>query len=316
MQHAAQLAPSNCLLAQLHAERLARQQLANPQQQDEQPKQQKVMKQEASKQIPEVKLLTYNVWFEEDIALQERMCAIGGIIQEHDFPHFICFQEVTQRIYHLFQQSPWWHRYAASRPAAQPYFTALLYRKDTFTPAGSFQSHDFSNSAMGRGVLSIAGAVQGIKFRIATSHLESPCGHNQLFSKERVAQCKEGLAMLNGQDQTDILWAGDMNWNAEDGDPPLPAGWVDAWSQQNPRDPGLTYDGKKNAMLGPYNRLRKRLDRVFSKAAKYNLVSIVMVGTQALPGVTFVKSYKKGPTTLPVLPSDHFGLLASFKCST
>ncbi len=90
---------------------------------------------------------------------------------------------------------------------------------------------------------------------------------------------------------------------------------VDAWSQQNPRDPGLTYDGKKNAMLGPYNRLRKRLDRVFFKAAKYDLVSIVMVGTQALPGVTFVKSYKKGPTTLPVLPSDHFGLLASFKCS-
>ena len=30
--------------------------------------------------------------FEEDIALQERMCAIGGIIQDHDFPHFICFQ--------------------------------------------------------------------------------------------------------------------------------------------------------------------------------------------------------------------------------
>ncbi len=62
MQHAAQLAPSNCLLAQLHAERLARQQLANSQQQDEQPKQHKVMKQEAPAQIPEVKLLTYNVW--------------------------------------------------------------------------------------------------------------------------------------------------------------------------------------------------------------------------------------------------------------
>ncbi len=62
MQHAAQLAPSNCLLAQLHAERLARRQLAHPQQQDEQPKQHKVVKQEAPKQIPEVKLLTYNVW--------------------------------------------------------------------------------------------------------------------------------------------------------------------------------------------------------------------------------------------------------------
>ncbi len=63
-------------------------------------------------------------------------------------------QEVTQLIYHLFQQSPWWHRYAASQPAAQPYFTALLYRKDSFKPAGSFQSHDFSNSAMGK-VLSV-----------------------------------------------------------------------------------------------------------------------------------------------------------------
>ncbi len=48
-----------------------------------------------------------------------------------------------------------------------------------------------SHLPVGRGVLSVAGAVQGIKLRIATSHLESPCGHNQMFSKERVAQCEE-----------------------------------------------------------------------------------------------------------------------------
>ena len=30
--------------------------------------------------------------FEEDIALQDRMSAIGDIIQEQDYPHFICFQ--------------------------------------------------------------------------------------------------------------------------------------------------------------------------------------------------------------------------------
>ena len=35
----------------------------------------------------------------------------------------------------------------------------------------------------------------------------------------------QGLAMLNTQGDMDILWAGDMNWNAADGDPPLPAGW-------------------------------------------------------------------------------------------
>lgn len=310
MQHAAQLAPTNSLLAQLHAERLARQQLAHPQQQDPQ---HDSIKQEAPHHISELRLLTYNVWFEEDVALQQRMSAIGEIIHEHDYPHFICFQEVTQNIYHLFQQSPWWHRYAASLPAPQPYFTALFYRKDTFKPNGSFQTHQFANSAMGRSILSIGGAVQGHKFRLATSHLESPCGHNQMFSKERVAQCKEGFTMLDVRDQTDVLWAGDMNWNTEDGDPPCPAGWVDAWSEQNPQDPGFTYDGKKNSMLGPYNRLRKRLDRVFCKTSKWKLESIRMVGMQALPGLTHTKLYKKGPTVLPILPSDHFGLVATFK---
>ena len=58
-------------------------------------------------------------------------------------------QEVTPRIYHLFQQSPWWHRYAASYQQPQPYFTMLLYRKDVFKPAQSFQLHPFTTSAMG-----------------------------------------------------------------------------------------------------------------------------------------------------------------------
>lgn len=43
----------------------------------------------------------------------------------------------------------------------------------------------------GRSVLSIRGAVQGCSFTVATSHLESPCGPKQMFSKERVLQCSE-----------------------------------------------------------------------------------------------------------------------------
>ena len=87
----------------------------------------------------------------------------------------------------------------------------------------------------------------------------------------------------------------------------------DIWDQLKPRDPGLTYDGKRNPMLGPYNRLKSRLDRVYCKTCRYKPNSIKLVGTQPLPGVTFTKSYKKGPTQLPVLPSDHFGLLATLK---
>lgn len=59
-------------------------------------------------------------------------------------------QEVTPRIYHLFQQSPWWHRYASSPQQPQPYFTSLLYRKDVFKSSESFQLHPFTRSAMGK----------------------------------------------------------------------------------------------------------------------------------------------------------------------
>ena len=30
--------------------------------------------------------------FAEEVALRQRMSAIGDIIQEHGYPHFICFQ--------------------------------------------------------------------------------------------------------------------------------------------------------------------------------------------------------------------------------
>ena len=36
-------------------------------------------------------VLTYNVWFREDLELTARMNAIGGIICEHN-PHFVCLQ--------------------------------------------------------------------------------------------------------------------------------------------------------------------------------------------------------------------------------
>lgn len=37
----------------------------------------------------------------------------------------------------------------------------------------------------------------------------------------------QGFEVLDSEDQTDVVWAGDMNWNAEDGEPPLPAGWYE-----------------------------------------------------------------------------------------
>lgn len=38
-----------------------------------------------------LKILTYNVWFREDLEMHERMKAIGDLIELHS-PDIICFQ--------------------------------------------------------------------------------------------------------------------------------------------------------------------------------------------------------------------------------
>jgi len=96
---------------------------------------------------------------------------------------------------------------------------------------------------------------------------------------------------------------------------PMPEGWCDAWLELRPGDPGYTYDAKSNEMLRGY--LRKRLDRAFVKLKDFDLKRIEMVGTKPIPGVTYRKTVsnrgKSEIVELPVVPSDHFGLLLTLR---
>jgi tyrosyl-DNA phosphodiesterase 2 len=98
-----------------------------------------------------VKIMTYNVWFREELELIRRMNAIGDLIQHHS-PDLICFQvlysnyalliflfylafgysfvelqEVTPNIYLLFEKSDWWQAYKCSLPhevaMQRPYYS-------------------------------------------------------------------------------------------------------------------------------------------------------------------------------------------------
>jgi tyrosyl-DNA phosphodiesterase 2 len=131
--------------------------------------------------------------------------------------------------------------------------------------------------------------------------LESPLGWNQMNRAARVAQCKQSVELLDQAPEEDVLLAGDTNWGPDDGTPPLPGGWSDAWLHLHSGDPGLTYDPKANPMLKPGNRIRRRLDRVWVKLSRWRLHRMELVGREALPGLQFEGR--------PVLPSDHFGLL-------
>jgi hypothetical protein len=92
---------TNSFLAQLHAERLARRPPPAAEQQVPAPRQQEQRQQEqrqpsaASNSQPEqeLRLLTYNLWFAEDVEVAARMVAVSAIVeQEGRLPHFLCLQ--------------------------------------------------------------------------------------------------------------------------------------------------------------------------------------------------------------------------------
>ena len=177
---------------------------------------------------------------------------------------------------------------------------------------------------MGRALLGAQlAAPWGGELIVATTHLESPIGFSQpgyrpdMYSGERRGQLREALSRLDRAECAVLL--GDLNWNDPsarkqwDGpiDGLLPRGWEDVWRRLRRGDEGFTYDGRRNAMLTA--RLRKRLDRCLLKGGRgCAAVEARLVGTAPIAGVTYRKERsRKGQSyidTLPVLPSDHFGL--------
>ncbi|KAL6200951.1 hypothetical protein ACLB2K_024666 [Fragaria x ananassa] len=263
-----------------------------------------------------LKVLTYNVWFREDLEMHKRMKAIGDLVLQH-CPDVICFQEVTPDIYDIFRQSNWWKMYQCSIPnqmeISQPYFCMQLSKLQV----KAFSCIPFSYSAMGRELCVAEVEVQGNKHLVvATSHLESPCPGppkwDQMYSKERVDQAKEALNFL--KKNPNVIFCGDMNWDDKlDGPVPLPDNWIDAWAELHPGEDGFTYDTKSNQMLTGNRLLRKRLDRFCCCLQDFRVSKIEMIGTKAIPGLSYIKEKKvKGEIKkleLPVLPSDHYGLL-------
>lgn len=194
-------------------------------------------------------------------------------------------------------------------------------------PVDSFRGIPFSNSAMGRELCMANVSIGGVTLVLGTSHLESPRREapwwdHDMNRKKRAAQAKASLVWLGRS--RNVIFCGDMNWDDKiDGPFPLPDGWVDAWAELKPGEDGWTYDTEANAMLSaPFKKLQLRLDRFVCKLPDFEVQGIEMVGKEPIPGVSYVKvkefSFKSKSKkkfsgtrewTLPVLPSDHFGLV-------
>ncbi|XP_015063827.1 uncharacterized protein LOC107009074 [Solanum pennellii] len=262
-----------------------------------------------------LKILTYNVWF-ADIEMNKRMKAIGNLISLHK-PDVICFQEVTPEIYDIFQHSGWWKMYSCSISNVMELTRGYFCMQLSKLAVKSYSCKPFSNSIMGRELCIAEIEVEkDTTLVVATSHLESPCPGppkwDQMYSKERVQQAKEAVELL--ERKRNVVFCGDMNWDDKlDGQFPPTDGWIDAWGKMKPEEIGWTYDTKSNKMLSANRTLQKRLDRIACKLQDFCITDVKMIGKDAIPNLTYIKEKKVKSEvkklTLPVLPSDHYGLL-------
>ncbi|KAI3456469.1 hypothetical protein Pfo_013132 [Paulownia fortunei] len=270
------------------------------------------------------KVLSYNVWFREDLEMQERMKTLGNLILLHS-PDVICFQYLClcdsagghPSFYEIFRQSSWWKGYRCSISDEMAFPGAYFCMQLCKLPVKSYSCKPFHNSIMGRELCIAEVEVQpDIAMVVATSHLESPCPSpptwDQMFSKERVDQANEAVRFL--EKNQNVIFCGDMNWDDKlDGPFPLPDGWIDAWTELRPGEVGWTYDTKSNKMLSGNRALQKRLDRFVCKLKDLKISKIEMIGTDAIPGLSYIKEKRVKSQVkelvLPVFPSDHYGLL-------
>ncbi|KAJ6794387.1 uncharacterized protein M6B38_166155 [Iris pallida] len=265
-----------------------------------------------------LKILSYNVWFREDLELHKRMKAIGDLILQHS-PDIICLQEVTPEIYDILQNSEWWKTYKCSvsrKIATQRAYFCMQMSK---LPVKAFSCKPFDNTVMGRELCLVEVDI-GVnkKLVIATSHLESPCPGpprwDQMYSKERVAQAKMSVDLL--RNYPNVIFCGDMNWDDKlDGAFPIEDGWIDAWMKLRSGEIGWTYDTKANKMLSGNRKLQKRLDRFLCNLKDFKVDGIDMIGIEPIPGLSYQKQVGRTgkELVLPVLPSDHFGLLLTIQ---
>jgi tyrosyl-DNA phosphodiesterase 2 len=179
-----------------------------------------------------------------------------------------------------------------------------------------YSCKSFSNSDMGRELCMAEIEVRGKLLIVATSHLESPCPGGgkkwQMNSEARVAQAKESLNYL--KKFPNVVFCGDLNWIEDlDGPFPLPDGWIDPWTELRPRENGWTYDTMSNLMLCASKPAQARLDRFVCNLRDFKLGAINMIGTEAIPRLSFLKERWAGnrihKLVLPVWLSDHYGLV-------
>lgn len=239
------------------------------------------------------------------------MREVGRLITA-EMPHFVALQEVTPSLLALLKKQRWYSMFHTSPEPADKsvsYFTMLLCKN---LPV-DIRRIPFQNSVMGRDIIIASAPVEagGVMHRvtIATSHLESTWQFKAIRLKQLTAAF--GLLSEAKQGSPTAVYVGDMNLKAGEGKELYSGEWKDTWTVAGKSEKeGNTFDTKKNGMIVAQNNAKgqgtkrafgARFDRVFYRSTVFRPSDIRMIGTEPVPEDD------------DVFPSDHFGLVATFK---
>lgn len=285
---------------------------------------------------------SYNVWFGPPHPF-ERMNAISSALVAEDVPPlFVGLQEVTpelsQMLFPLLESAG--YKVVCQDLTHQSYGCAIAIQENSCQVVSS-GFVPYEQTIMGRGIVWVLARLDGIGQEVlfTTTHLESfmrnypSPGRTYDGVKERENQVKQLKAFchdcLQKRSSVDMaIITGDLNWDDERKrstgiDKPLLSvlggDWSDAWLDACPGKEGYTYDSKESAMLK--GNLRRRFDRclLFRRKPKELVIEEVkMIGRDAIPGLEWRKAphpmaKNQAMTVVPVLPSDHFGLLVKIQ---
>ena len=223
-------------------------------------------------------------------------------------PHVVLLQELIDFNLNLLSRvlGKAFHIYTQEDPSL-PYFVGILVHKATVDVIGRPMTISFPTTKMGRSALSVRVKLKSKPESVVeciTAHLESLRESANERKKQLSVMQTHIDEVLESRVIQRVLFAGDLN--IRDNEVPEKFKSNDCWVQAGrDKDSEYTWDLQRNDNSSMPNggKPRCRFDRMYCfspSTVSFTADSFQLVGTERVQG-------------LDRFPSDHFGILASFK---
>lgn len=258
---------------------------------------------ETQKVLQVLKLLTWNIWCEDDY-MYERMAHIVRNIR-HQSPDVICLQEVTAVSYSILKKAleSQYESFQIFIDEKAAYGLCIMSKKGTTQIIATGDDgpyyYDFEGcTTMGRKVIGCQIVhSSGVKFHILNTHLES-MGENDHLRSDQFDIIKKVTKHMKH-----CFLVGDLNIcsPSEEIEKKISESkFYDAWIEMGcPSKIKYTYNYRKNSNVK--SRYMSRLDRIlYTNKSSFEMKSLSLIGCDTISD------------TVQIHASDHFGLLAEF----